>query len=131
MENSNVETPKANPTPEFEPLASQISELVTVDSTAEEKKLNDEIDLMLHKISEFMEILEMIRSDTNMCVNSTLPLITEKSRALEQTFDRIDKLEHFLYSQEEDAGSPEQHREKSPRHESCLPKTCRRKRQQL
>jgi len=28
-----------------------------------------------------------------MCVNSTLPLITEKSRALEQTFDRIDKLE--------------------------------------
>ncbi|XP_067933475.1 biogenesis of lysosome-related organelles complex 1 subunit 4-like [Watersipora subatra] len=81
---------------EAELVSDQFAELITVESTLQEKHLNDEIESMLLKITEFMEVVEMIRSDTNICVISNLPLVTEKSEKLQETFDRIDSLEIFV-----------------------------------
>ena len=43
------------------------------------------------------DLSHQIRSDTNLCLNSTLPHIYAKSQQMKAIFERIDKLEVRLY----------------------------------
>ncbi|KAL3858594.1 hypothetical protein ACJMK2_008866 [Sinanodonta woodiana] len=87
-ENENVEK-------SIRELAKGYSDFLDIDSSREQQKFNDSIEEMLTKLEEFSGLVDMIRSDTSLCMNKTLPLIKEKCDGMKKIFTRIDRLEAF------------------------------------
>ncbi|XP_064598992.1 biogenesis of lysosome-related organelles complex 1 subunit 4-like [Liolophura sinensis] len=51
---------------------------------------------MLIKLDEFCGLVDMIRSDTALCLYRTMPEIQEKCKEIQVIFGKIDKLEAFV-----------------------------------
>ncbi|KAK3607385.1 hypothetical protein CHS0354_022546 [Potamilus streckersoni] len=87
-ENENVEK-------SIRELSKDYSEFIEIDSSREQQKFNDSIEEMLTKLEEFSGLVDMIRSDTSLCMNKTLPQIKAKCDGMKKIFTRIDRLEAF------------------------------------
>ncbi|XP_067651272.1 biogenesis of lysosome-related organelles complex 1 subunit 4-like [Haliotis asinina] len=79
-----------------EDLASDYSKYMSFDLTREQGKFNESIEDMLTKLDEFCGLVDMIRSDTTLCLNKTVPDIQSKCAEMEAIFEKIDKLEAFV-----------------------------------
>ncbi|XP_050398045.2 biogenesis of lysosome-related organelles complex 1 subunit 4 [Patella vulgata] len=66
------------------------------DISKEQGKYYESIEGMLTKLDEFCGLVDLIRSDTNLCLNTTLPRIHEKSSEIRNIFEKIDNLEKFV-----------------------------------
>ncbi|KAK6174677.1 hypothetical protein SNE40_017910 [Patella caerulea] len=66
------------------------------DISKEQGKYYESIEGMLTKLDEFCGLVDLIRSDTNLCLNTTLPRIHEKSNEIRNVFEKIDNLEKFV-----------------------------------
>jgi len=51
---------------------------------------------MLTKLDEFFSLVDMIRSDTTLCLTSTVPAIQAKCAQMETIFEKIDRMEEFV-----------------------------------
>ncbi|XP_059178257.1 uncharacterized protein LOC131957451 isoform X2 [Physella acuta] len=77
-------------------IATDFSKFLNFNVVKEESKFNDSIEMMLTKLDEYFSLVDMIRSDTSLCLSTTLPQIQEKCVEMEAVFERIDKLEAFV-----------------------------------
>lgn len=80
----------------LEELAADYSQFFKVDIANEKRALDESIDELLTRLDEFTGLINMVRSDDTLCLTHTLPDICEKSKGLEQVYDRIDALEKFI-----------------------------------
>ncbi|XP_075538141.1 biogenesis of lysosome-related organelles complex 1 subunit 4 [Dermacentor variabilis] len=80
----------------MEELAADYSQFFRVDICNDKRILDEGIDELLARLDEFTGLINMVRSDDTLCLTHTLPDICEKSKGLEQVYDRIDALEKFV-----------------------------------
>ncbi|XP_037562430.1 biogenesis of lysosome-related organelles complex 1 subunit 4-like [Dermacentor silvarum] len=80
----------------LEELAADYSQFFRVDICNDKRILDEGIDELLARLDEFTGLINMVRSDDTLCLTHTLPDICEKSKGLEQVYDRIDALEKFV-----------------------------------
>ncbi|KAK7114305.1 biogenesis of lysosome-related organelles complex 1 subunit 4-like [Littorina saxatilis] len=79
-----------------EELAGDYSRFLSFDVAKEQGKFSESIETMLTKLEEFCGLVDMIRSDTSLCLSKTMPEIQSKCEEMEEMFDRIDCLESFV-----------------------------------
>ncbi|ESO90264.1 hypothetical protein LOTGIDRAFT_233804 [Lottia gigantea] len=77
-------------------IAEDYRNYLNFDITKEQSKYYESIEGMLTKLEEFCGLVDLIRSDTNLCLNTTLPKIQEKCIEMRHVFDRINKLVQFV-----------------------------------
>ncbi|KAH9490092.1 biogenesis of lysosome- organelles complex 1 subunit 4 [Bulinus truncatus] len=77
-------------------IANDFSKFLSFNVVKEEGKFNDSVEMMLTKLDEFFSLVDMIRSDTSLCLTTTLPQIQEKCVEMEAVFEKIDRLEGFV-----------------------------------
>ncbi|CAG5127111.1 unnamed protein product, partial [Candidula unifasciata] len=77
-------------------MAVGFSKFLNLNVAKEELKFNDSVEMMLTKLDEFFSLVDMIRSDTTLCLSTTLPDIQAKCAEMEIIFEKIDKLEEFV-----------------------------------
>ncbi|KAI0228804.1 Biogenesis of lysosome-related organelles complex 1 subunit 4 [Lamellibrachia satsuma] len=77
-------------------LAHEYAAYTTIHITKEKAQFEDSVELLLNRLDEYCQLVDLIRSDTNLCLNSTLPHIYAKSQQMKAIFERIDKLEAFV-----------------------------------
>ncbi|XP_006813596.1 biogenesis of lysosome-related organelles complex 1 subunit 4-like [Saccoglossus kowalevskii] len=58
--------------------------------------MEDSVEDMLMKLDEFISSVNMIRDDSSLCLNSTIPNIHAKSVEMRRIFNKIDQLEVFV-----------------------------------
>lgn len=63
---------------------------------SKEKQFNETTEDLLTKLDEYIGFADLIRSDVNLALLTTLPSIQVKSHEMEKHFDRIDRLEAFM-----------------------------------
>ncbi|KAK8775325.1 hypothetical protein V5799_023846 [Amblyomma americanum] len=80
----------------LEELAADYTQFFKVDIAHEKRALDETIDELLTRLDEFTGLINMVRSDDTLCLTHTLPDICEKSKGLEQVYNRIDALEKFI-----------------------------------
>ncbi|BFZ12578.1 hypothetical protein BsWGS_15617 [Bradybaena similaris] len=98
-------------------MAADFTKFLNFNVVKEELKFNDSVEMMLTKLDEFFSLVDMIRSDTTLCLSTTLPDIQAKCAEMEAIFEKIDKLEGFVDMVKECVASTE---EKVARAESDL-----------
>ncbi|GFN77125.1 biogenesis of lysosomal organelles complex-1, subunit 4, cappuccino [Plakobranchus ocellatus] len=91
-----------------EGLATDYSKFFNFDTAKEETKFNDSVELMLTKLDEFFSLVDMIRSDTTLCLSNTLPDIQMKCQEMDALFEKIDRLEEFVSIVKESVTSVEE-----------------------
>ncbi|XP_014670213.1 PREDICTED: biogenesis of lysosome-related organelles complex 1 subunit 4-like [Priapulus caudatus] len=69
---------------------------VQVDCTTEKARLDDTVDEMLTRLEEFSSLLDIVRADSALCLEETMPRILAKRREMEQVFASVDQLEAFV-----------------------------------
>lgn len=78
-------------------LATDYAEFAeSANASAERQRFTEMTDDLLIKLDEFVGLADLVRSDVNLTLNSTLGAIHAKSRAMESQFDRIDALQAFV-----------------------------------
>lgn len=77
-------------------LTRDYARYLEVDASKQRQSFYDSCEEMLTKLDEFGGLVDMIRSDTSLCVDKTVPQIQEKCENMKQIFERIDKLEMFV-----------------------------------
>ncbi|XP_048255010.1 biogenesis of lysosome-related organelles complex 1 subunit 4-like [Haliotis rufescens] len=92
----------------MEDLASDYSKYMSFDLTREHGKFSESIEDMLTKLDEFCGLVDMIRSDTTLCLNKTVPDIHGKCTEMEVIFEKIDKLEAFVGVVKQSVGKMEE-----------------------
>lgn len=91
-----------------EELANGFLKFLNFDNTKEETKFNDSVELMLTKLDEFFSLVDMIRSDTSLCLQNTMPDIQIKCKEMDAVFEKIDRLEEFVNIVKESVNSIEE-----------------------
>lgn len=76
--------------------------------TLQKNKFGETIEDMLTKLDEFGSLVDMIRSDSTLCLTSTLPKIQKKQTEIQAMFDKIDKLEAFVAVVRDNVGMMEE-----------------------
>lgn len=77
-------------------IAQNYAECVMIETAKERQIFNESVEDILAKLEEFLSLSDLIRSDVNLSLNTTLNGIHAKSKEIEKYFDRIDKLEAFV-----------------------------------
>ncbi|XP_005111220.1 biogenesis of lysosome-related organelles complex 1 subunit 4 [Aplysia californica] len=77
-------------------MSGEFNKFLNLNMEKEEKKFNDSVEMMLTKLDEFFSLVDMIRSDTTLCLSTTVPDIQAKCQEIEAVFEKIDKLEDFV-----------------------------------
>merc|ERR1712038_245565 len=77
-------------------LADDYAKYVSLDVSKERTLFDDNIEDLLTRLDEYCSLIDIVRSDTNLCLAKTLPAIREKSRQMETVFQKIDQLEAFV-----------------------------------
>ncbi|OWF53542.1 Biogenesis of lysosome-related organelles complex 1 subunit 4 [Mizuhopecten yessoensis] len=80
----------------LESLSKDYSTYLEIDASKEKNKFGETIEDMLTKLDEFGSLVDMIRSDSTLCLTSTLPKIQRKQAEIQDMFDKIDRLEAFV-----------------------------------
>lgn len=60
------------------------------------KLLDDSTEDILTHLEEFCGLLEMIRTDNNVCLEQSLVRLKEKSIVMEKIYEQIDKMQNFV-----------------------------------
>ncbi|RUS76295.1 hypothetical protein EGW08_015941 [Elysia chlorotica] len=89
-------------------LGNSFVKFLNFDLMKEETKFSDSVELMLTKLDEFFSLVDMIRSDTSLCLQNTMPDIQMKCREMEAVFEKIDRLEDFVNIVKESVTSVEE-----------------------
>lgn len=71
----------------------QFASHFNIDIATDSKSLDEAIEEMLTRLEEYSGLVDLIRSDSSACLGQTLPVMAEKTKQLEKTFQRIDQLE--------------------------------------
>lgn len=77
-------------------LAQEYAAYTTIPIAKEKAQFEESVEMMLNRLDEYCQLVDLIRSDTSLCLNSTLPHIYGKSQQMKAIFERIDKLEAFV-----------------------------------
>ena len=77
-------------------LATDYAQYITPRTKPDVQALDDSIDELLTKLDEYCGLVDIVRSDTTLCLNRTLPEIQKKSEAMKDVFKRVDQLEVFV-----------------------------------
>ena len=72
------------------------SHYITPRTQNDAKALDDSIEELLTKLEEYCGLVDIVRSDTTLCLKRTLPEIRSKSESMKAVFDRIDEMEVFV-----------------------------------
>ncbi|XP_060073838.1 biogenesis of lysosome-related organelles complex 1 subunit 4-like [Ylistrum balloti] len=80
----------------LERLSKDYSTYLEIDASKDKSKFGETIEDMLTKLDEFGSLVDMIRSDSTLCLTSTLPKVQEKQAEIQAIFDKIDRLEAFV-----------------------------------
>ncbi|XP_071173964.1 biogenesis of lysosome-related organelles complex 1 subunit 4-like [Mytilus edulis] len=99
VEKLNPEETEENNDPSsklVEDLAIEYSQYMKIDTEAEYGKFFTTVEEMLTKLEEFGQLVELVRSDTAICMNDAMPLIQNKCNEMHTVFDKIDNLEKFV-----------------------------------
>ncbi|XP_033626623.1 biogenesis of lysosome-related organelles complex 1 subunit 4-like [Asterias rubens] len=80
----------------LEETARDFAGYVLVDPQREKQQLDDKIEAMLTRLDEFCAVVDMIRTDSSLSLNRSLPGIHEKAQEIKQIFTKIDQLEEFV-----------------------------------
>ncbi|XP_038070326.1 biogenesis of lysosome-related organelles complex 1 subunit 4-like [Patiria miniata] len=80
----------------LEETARDYAEYVMVDPQREKLQLDEKIEEMLTRLDEFCAVVDMIRTDSSLSLNRSLPGIHAKAQEIKAIFHRIDKLEEFV-----------------------------------
>ncbi|XP_076449405.1 biogenesis of lysosome-related organelles complex 1 subunit 4-like [Babylonia areolata] len=92
----------------LEELAADYSRLLNFNVAKEQGKFAESIEAMLTKLEEFCGLVDMIRSDTSLCLSKTMPEIQSKCQKMEDMFQRIDRLEAFVAVVKKDVSAMEE-----------------------
>ncbi|XP_033754652.1 biogenesis of lysosome-related organelles complex 1 subunit 4-like [Pecten maximus] len=92
----------------LERLSKDYSSYLEIDASKEKNKFGETIEDMLTKLDEFGSLVDMIRSDSTLCLTSTLPKIQGKQAEIQAIFDKIDKLEAFVSVVRDNIGTMEE-----------------------
>ncbi|CAD5121645.1 DgyrCDS10139 [Dimorphilus gyrociliatus] len=76
--------------------AADYSSYIQVDSSEEIKRFDDEIDGLMNKLDDFVNLIELIREDSTCCYGQILPLVETQLESLDPVFNSIDKLEILI-----------------------------------
>ncbi|XP_071503793.1 biogenesis of lysosome-related organelles complex 1 subunit 4-like [Diadema antillarum] len=76
--------------------ASSFAAYLRVEPEKESKRLEEEIEEMLTKLEEFRAVVDMVRTDTSLALNRSLPEIYSKAMEMDSIFKKIDQLEEFV-----------------------------------
>ncbi|XP_035678438.1 biogenesis of lysosome-related organelles complex 1 subunit 4-like [Branchiostoma floridae] len=82
--------------PVLEQTCADYSLYLDVDTDKERKMIEDSIEEMLTHLDEFCGVIDMVRSESNLALNKTLPELYERSLEIRKTYERIDQLEAFV-----------------------------------
>ena len=77
-------------------ISQDYSKYLKVNVVAEKAALEDEIEDILTRLDEFTSLVDMVRGDNALCLNTTLPEIFKKCEEMEKMFDKVDKLEQMV-----------------------------------
>lgn len=77
-------------------LALDYAKYLKVNVATEKAALDDEIEDILTRLDEFTSLVDMVRGDNALCLNTTLPEIYKKCEEMEKMFQRVDKLEQMV-----------------------------------
>ncbi|KAL8616353.1 hypothetical protein ACOMHN_032207 [Nucella lapillus] len=80
----------------LEELAGDYNRFLNFNVTKEQGKFSESIESMLTKLEEFCGLVDMIRSDTSLCLAKTMPEIQSRCQEMQDMFGRIDRLEAFV-----------------------------------
>ncbi|XP_041466139.1 biogenesis of lysosome-related organelles complex 1 subunit 4-like [Lytechinus variegatus] len=78
------------------PAASEYASYFEIEQKKQSQQLEEEIEEMLTKLDEFCAVVDMVRTDSSLALNRSLPEIQTKAKNLEKIFTRIDQLEEFV-----------------------------------
>lgn len=81
---------------ELNNLRNEYSKYISFDISKEKSVFDCSIEDLLIKLDEYCSLVDIIRSDTNLCLGKTLPAIHARSLKMEATFHKIDQLEAFV-----------------------------------
>ncbi|CAH1269159.1 BLOC1S4 [Branchiostoma lanceolatum] len=79
--------------PVLEQTCADYSQYLDVNTDKERKMIEDSIEDMLTHLDEFCGVVDMVRSESNLALNKTLPELYERSLEIRKTYERIDQLE--------------------------------------
>ncbi|KAL0279898.1 UNVERIFIED_CONTAM: hypothetical protein PYX00_001361 [Menopon gallinae] len=80
----------------IEDLAKDYSNYIKVDFHPELQNVQDTIDDMLTRLDEFENLVNMVRTDGQLCVDLSIPQILKCKQTLDCLCGRIDNLEQFV-----------------------------------
>lgn len=77
-------------------MASSFPKCLEFDCSKEKVHLDATIDDMLMRLEEFSSLVDIVKTDSAMCMDQTLPYIFAKQEEMENIFQQVDTLEVFL-----------------------------------
>ncbi|XP_064641329.1 biogenesis of lysosome-related organelles complex 1 subunit 4-like isoform X2 [Lineus longissimus] len=92
-----------------EPETAENNDAETFPSNEEKQSFDESIEEMLTRLDEYCGLVDLIRSDTSLCLNKTLPGIYAKSLQMQGIFQKIDQLEAFVALVRENVSVLEEH----------------------
>ncbi|XP_025115596.1 biogenesis of lysosome-related organelles complex 1 subunit 4-like [Pomacea canaliculata] len=92
----------------LEELTRDYSYYLNFDISKEQGKFSESIESMLTKLEEFCGLVDMIRSDTSLCLTKTMPEIEAKCKEMNDIFTHIDHLEAFVSVVKKDVSAMEE-----------------------
>merc|ERR1712156_592118 len=69
---------------------------IDVDTGATDKKINEEVDVLLRKLDEFEQLLILSQSDANVCLFKHVPGLQTKFAEMQSVFEKVDRLEFMV-----------------------------------
>lgn len=78
------------------------SNLVNFETVSTDRQINDAVDSLLEKLDEFEQLLELCQSDANVVLFKHIPGMAEKFGQMQDTFEKIDKLEFMVATIKQD-----------------------------
>lgn len=92
----------------LEEVTNEYSKYLNFDVSKEQGRFTESIESMLTKLDEFCGLVDMIRSDTTLCLTKTMPEIQARCHEMQEMFDRIDRLEAFVAVVRKDVNAMEE-----------------------
>lgn len=77
-------------------LANDYANFISVDASKEKQSFYNSIDEMLTRLDEFGGLVDTVRSDTSLCVDTNVKNIQAKCEEMSSIFARVDQLEAFI-----------------------------------
>ncbi|XP_074645231.1 biogenesis of lysosome-related organelles complex 1 subunit 4-like isoform X1 [Tubulanus polymorphus] len=77
-------------------MSDEYANYLDFETPKEKVNFEESIEDMLTRLDEYCGLVDMIRSDTSLCLNKNMMDLQQKSMRMQRIFERIDKLEEFV-----------------------------------